>query len=584
MNNAQMFPCYIFNKPNSTKYAESTRMFQGCPTIAVTNGGRIYLGWYAGGIKEPHMNNYNLLVYSDDIGATWSNPLLVIPSSYEMNIHSLDIQLFIDPKGALHVCWVQNNTVPYCEELVRPSGKPHVNVDGYTFNDYKHSEWEIICENPDSENPEFSAPRYVYQGFLRCKPTFLKNGDWLCFAYDQLNRTYGYSISTDNGDTYTHYYGCEKFATAFDETMAYQLDDGSIRMFARCVMGELAESYSYDNGRTWEKAQLSGITHSDTRFYVQKLPSGRVLLVHNDHPKDRSHITVKLSEDDGKTWKFSKCIDSRNELSYPDVDIHDGVIYLTYDRGRTTHKEILFASFTEQDIIDDNDIEISIVSKPPVVPQKEEIIKAIEENKLIAILRNVPKEKLIPTAEALYNGGIRLLEITYSADGSDNEEVAENIKTLVNYFKDKMYIGAGTVRSTEQVRLTKIAGGTFIISPNTDKKVIFESHICGLVSIPGAYTPSEISEADEFGADFIKLFPVTNLGTDYIKAVKAPLSNVKLLAVGGINENNMEDYLKIGVCGFGVGSNIVDKNLVSNCDYQGITALAEKYTRVINNG
>lgn len=583
MNNAQMFPCYILNKPSSTKYAESIRMYQGCPTLAVTKGGRIYLGWYAGGTREPHMNNYNLLIYSDDKGLTWSEPLLIIPSSYEMNVHALDIQLFIDPKGALHVCWVQNNTVPYCEELLKPNGKPYTTVDGYTFNDRKHSEWEVICQNPDDENPLFSAPRYIYPGFLRCKPTFLKNGDWLCFGYDQLTKTYGYSISTDNGKTYTHYYGCEKFDTVFDETMAYQLDDGSIRMFARCWLGELVESYSYDNGRTWEKAQLSGITHSDTRFFVQKLPSGRVLLIHNDHPKERRNITIKLSEDDGKTWKYSKCIDSRNGLSYPDADIHDGIIYLTYDRGRTTDKEILFTSFTEQDIIDDRDIEISIVSKPPVVPEKDDVIKAVEDNKIIAILRGISSDKLIPTAEALYKGGIRMLEITYSADGSNNKEVAENIKLLVEHFGDKMYIGAGTVLSAEQVRLTKMAGGIFIISPNTDQKVIFESYICGLVSIPGAYTPSEIVEAHEFGADFVKLFPATNLGADYVKAVKAPLSNVRLLAVGGINEDNMQDYLSAGVCGFGVGANIVDKNLVNECNYEKITALAEKYIKVIDN-
>lgn len=583
MKYASLNPCYIFRKPKSTKYAEGTRIFQGCPTIAVTRGGRIYLGWYAGGTKEPHMNNYNLLIYSDDKGATWSDPLLVIPSSYEMNVHALDIQLFIDPMGALHVCWVQNNTAPYQEDFARPSGKPWVTIDGYSFCDYEHSEWEILCEDPDAEEPVFSAPRYIFPGFLRCKPTFLENGDWLCFGYDQLTKTYGYSISTDQGKSYTHYYGGKKISTVFDETMAYQREDGSLRMFARCLQGELAESYSYDNGRTWEDAKLSGITHSDTRFFIQKLPSGRVMLIHNDHPKDRSHITVKLSEDDGRTWKYSKCIDSRNYLSYPDADLHDGVIYLTYDRGRGAYNEILFASFTEEDVIANNDIAIQIASKSPVSPRKKDVMQAIEEHKLIAILRNIPNEKLIPTAEALYAGGIRLLEITFAADGSKNQEVQGNIKRLTEHFQEKMLIGAGTVVSEEQVRLTKMAGGTFVISPNTNRKVIFESHICGLVSIPGAYTPSEICKAQESGADFVKLFPAVDLGPKYVKAVKAPLNHIKILAVGGINENNMQEYLQAGICGFGVGSNIVDQKLVEAEDYGAITALAEKYVAVISS-
>ena len=128
-------------------------------------------------------------------------------------------------------------------------------------------------------------------------------------------------------------------------------------------------------------------------------------------------MTVMLSEDDGKTWKYKKCIDERESLSYPDADFLGERIFLSYDRGRLDHKEILFTSFTEQDIIGGNEISVSIVSKPQILPSKDEIIEKITENKLIAILRGVEREKLIPLAEAMYAGGIRLLEITYSADG-----------------------------------------------------------------------------------------------------------------------------------------------------------------------
>jgi 2-keto-3-deoxy-6-phosphogluconate aldolase len=95
----------------------------------------------------------------------------------------------------------------------------------------------------------------------------------------------------------------------------------------------------------------------------------------------------------------------------------------------------------------------------------------------------------------------------------------------------------------EQVKITMKNGGQFIISPNTDKKVITTSKKLNMVSIPGALTPSEAVSATGWGADFVKLFPATNLGPSYIKAISAPLSNIKFLAVGGIDENNMNDYL-----------------------------------------
>ncbi len=215
---------------------------------------------------------------------------------------------------------------------------------------------------------------------------------------------------------------------------------------------------------------------------------------------------------------------------------------------------------------------------------KETVVKAIEEHKIIAILRGISNEKLIPLAEALYSGGIRLLEVTYSANGTVSDEgIAKNIKILSEHFKNKMYIGSGTVLTKEQVNLTKDSGGLFIISPNTDEEVIKESNKCNLVSIPGAMTPSEILNAHKFGADFVKLFPATSLGADYVKAVLAPLSNVKLLAVGGINTDNMKKYLSVGIYGFGVGSNITDKKMIKENDWQGISKLAKKYVDEVSN-
>ncbi len=207
-----------------------------------------------------------------------------------------------------------------------------------------------------------------------------------------------------------------------------------------------------------------------------------------------------------------------------------------------------------------------------------EIIKKIEEKKIIVIVRGVEKNKLIPLAEAMYKGGIRFLEITYSADKKvSDEETAENIKMLSEHFGGRMYIGAGTVLTEEQVALTKKAGGQFIISPDMVPEVIRKTKELGMISIPGAVTPSEITTAVKSGADFVKLFPANNLGAAYIKAITAPLCNVKLLAVGGIDENNMSEYLKAGVCGFGIGGNVVKKQLIDAGDFAAIEKLAEKY-------
>ena len=215
---------------------------------------------------------------------------------------------------------------------------------------------------------------------------------------------------------------------------------------------------------------------------------------------------------------------------------------------------------------------------------RNQVIKTIEKEKLIAIIRGVEKEKLIKLVRALYYGGVKLVEVTYSANGKvSDEETAQMIAMLVEEFKGQMYIGAGTVLNEKQVELTKNAGGCFIISPDVDEDVIKKTSELEMVSLPGALTPTEIKTAMKYGADFVKIFPTTSLGSSYIKAIKAPLSNAKLLAVGGVDENNLAEFYKAGVCGFGVGTNITDKKMIAENDYTGITALAFKYTNAIKN-
>lgn len=367
MGNAETKSCEILYRPKDEKYAESIRLYQGCPTIAITPRGRIYVAWYAGGTNEPHIENYNLLVYSDDDGKTWSEHLLVIPSCEERLVHALDIQLWSDPDGKLHVFWVQNNVVPE-PEVMPPHApdQPQVSRDGYLFNDFHHSMWEIICENPDDENPVFSEPKRLDMGFLRCKPTALSSGRWIYFNYDQIDERYAYSISDDGGKTLSRRYACKKITTAFDEAMAYEKKNGEIRVFARAraSVGEIVEFSSFDNAESFTEAKPSGIVCPDTRFFVSRTPSGRVLLVKNDDNEKRINMTACLSDDDGETWNHSLLIDTR-WTTYPDVDFYNGNIYLVYDSERTKAREILFVKLTEDDIINGTkDITPSIISKP----------------------------------------------------------------------------------------------------------------------------------------------------------------------------------------------------------------------------
>lgn len=364
--NAKKICCDRLMYPKDPAFDTSIREFQGCPTIAVTRGGRIFAGWYSGGKCEPHMDNYNLLIYSDDRGRTWSEPVVVITSSKEKLIHALDIQLWTAPDGSLHVYWVQNDTEPDDgRELIGSEGDPTARRFGYIFGDRTHSEWRMICKDPDAAVIEFGEPVCLDSGFLRCKPLVLEDGTQINFNYDQLTDRYGYSVSSDGGTTFERRYGGKKVATYFDETMAYRKADGTIRMLARCGKGRLAESLSHDNGKTWTDAVLCDITAPDSRFFIRRLPSGRVMLICSDSPDKRCRLTVFLSEDDGETWEYKKLIDARNDVSYPDADVHDGVIYMVYDRERTGAKEILFASFTEEDIMDGGrSIAVSVISRP----------------------------------------------------------------------------------------------------------------------------------------------------------------------------------------------------------------------------
>ncbi len=209
---------------------------------------------------------------------------------------------------------------------------------------------------------------------------------------------------------------------------------------------------------------------------------------------------------------------------------------------------------------------------------EDKTISTILENKIIAIVRGIAGDRILNTAKALYAGGIRAIEVTFNQSSSTCVEDTSNaIEALCSEFGECMCVGAGTVISQEQLYAANKAGAKYIISPHLDLEIVRETKKLGLVSMPGCFTPSEIVAAHAAGADIIKLFPAGVLGIPYIKAIRAPISHVPLAAVGGVDENNIKDYMGAGISCFGIGSNIVKESLIKDGQYDEITELAKKF-------
>ena len=210
------------------------------------------------------------------------------------------------------------------------------------------------------------------------------------------------------------------------------------------------------------------------------------------------------------------------------------------------------------------------------------VVERIKQGKIIAILRGVPEEKLGFVAEALHKGGVRAIECTFDHRREDCLEANRRmIAQLVSLSGGDMDVGSGTALTPEEARVTVEAGGRFVISPNVSAAVIGETVRLGAVSIPGALTPTEIVSAWEAGAHFVKLFPAGELGAGYIKAVRAPLSHIPMLAVGGVTPENIPQYLEAGVCGFGIGSPLLPKAVIEAGNWAAVTERARRFAAAL---
>lgn len=196
---------------------------------------------------------------------------------------------------------------------------------------------------------------------------------------------------------------------------------------------------------------------------------------------------------------------------------------------------------------------------------------------VVAVVRADTKEKAIKISEACVKGGVTGIEVTFTVQGA--EEVIRELSATYEG-NSQVVIGAGTVLDATTARLAILAGAMYIVSPSFDEDT---ARLCNLYQVPympGCMTVSEMKHALEYGADIIKLFPGNAFGPEFIKAIKAPLPQVNVMPTGGVNLDNVSDWIKNGAVAVGVGGNLIAP--AQNGDYEKITKYAQAYKQKVN--
>lgn len=335
-------------RPVPEKYADANRRWQGIASGEVDASGGVWVCWYSGGDTECG-ENYVLVSYSGDRGATWSEPIMAIDPPGA--VRAFDATMWRDPNDKIWLFWTQGEFRP---------DYPLSIWDG------RAGVWAMTTTEPErGVDARWSAPRRLCNGVMMCKPIVDANDRWLFpvsiwrqdsfYRLDEALRGADLYISTDKGDTLDFYGRVDvpKNISIFDEHNVVEKRDGTLWILNRTTKG-IGESTSTDGGKTWSPPRESPIRNTSSRFFVRRLRSGALLLVKNgpiDRDVGRSRMTAFLSNDDGATWSDGLVLDERDQVSYPDGgQAEDGTIFIAYDFERFGAKEILVARFHEEDV------------------------------------------------------------------------------------------------------------------------------------------------------------------------------------------------------------------------------------------
>ena len=207
---------------------------------------------------------------------------------------------------------------------------------------------------------------------------------------------------------------------------------------------------------------------------------------------------------------------------------------------------------------------------------REANLRRVLDTGIVSIIRAKSGEQLVNVAKALYEGGIDVIEVTFTVPG-----VLEIIAAVKKELGDKILLGAGTVLDSETARAAILAGAEFIVTPTVNTDVIKMCNRYSKVIMPGGFTPTEILTAWDAGADIVKVFPAEIGGPGYLKAVHGPLPHVRLLPTGGVNLETLPAFLKSGACAVGLGSQLVETKAVESGDMARIRSLAEQYVGLV---
>lgn len=191
---------------------------------------------------------------------------------------------------------------------------------------------------------------------------------------------------------------------------------------------------------------------------------------------------------------------------------------------------------------------------------------------IIGIIRNLSFEIVEKILPVCITSGLTSIEITMNTPFAD-----EIIKFATQKYEGRLNIGAGTVCNNQDLKLALDAGAQFIVTPILDAEVVKTCVSSNIPVFPGAFTPTEIYQAWKLGASMVKVYPATSLGPEYIRDVKAPLNQIKLMPTGGINLDNIQAFMKAGADGFGIGSQLFDKNMINNEDWDGLELHFKKH-------